>query len=296
MPLNSPTNNFPDADLRGTLYVVATPIGNLQDITLRALEVLESVDIIAAEDTRKTGRLLKHRGIRARLISYHEHNERQRSPLLLENLISGRSVALVSNAGTPAISDPGYRLVQAAINRKIKIVPVPGVSAAITAISAAGLPSDGFVFVGFPARKQGHRNRQLKLLQNLPWTLVFYESPKRIVGLIEEIMSLMGNRPAVLAREMTKRHEEFMRNRLSAVLKTLKERPVIKGECTLLVAGDSGKDTVDADALKDNLTSRLKQKTMSLPEITQIVASETGLPKKQIYAEALKIQKKIRQE
>jgi 16S rRNA (cytidine1402-2'-O)-methyltransferase len=283
-------------DRRGILYVVATPIGNLQDITLRALDVLGSADIIAAEDTRKTGRLLKNRGIHGRFISYHEHNEQQRCPLLLDKLESGLSVAIVSNAGTPSVSDPGFRLVQCAIDRNIEIIPVPGASAAITALSASGLPSDGFVFIGFLARKKGQRSNQLKILQNVPWTLIFYESPKRINGLINDILTLLGDRSAVLAREMTKRHEEFVRGRLSDLLQTLNERPNIKGECTLLVAGKSGGTVYDPESLKEELTTRLKQKKLTLSEIVREVAAETGLSKKRVYTEALIIKNKTTQE
>ena len=292
----SPTNNPVETGHPGVLYVVATPIGNLQDITLRALDVLGSVDIIAAEDTRKTGRLLKNRGIQGRFISYHEHNEQQRCPLLIKKLESGLSVAIVSNAGTPSISDPGFRLVQRAIERNIKIIPIPGAAAAVTAISASGLPSEGFVFIGFLPRKQGQRIKQLKKLQSVPWTLIFYESPRRIASLIDDILTLFGDRSAVLAREMTKRHEEFVRGRLSELLQTLNERPNIKGECTLLVAGKSGETAYRTEALKENLTTRLKQKKLTLSEIVKEVAAETGLSKKLVYTEALNIKNQTRQE
>lgn len=296
MPSTSPTNNSAVTDHRGILYIVATPIGNLQDITLRALEVLGTVDIIAAEDTRKTGRFLKNKGIHGRFISYHEHNEQQRCPLLLDKLVSGLSVAIVSNAGTPSVSDPGFRLVQGAIDRHITIIPVPGASAAITALSASGLPSDGFVFIGFLVRKKGQRSKQLKILKDIPWTLIFYESPKRVTRLIDDILSLLGDRSAVLAREMTKRHEEFVRGRLSELLQTLNERPNIKGECTLLVAGKSGETEFDPESLKEELTTRLKQKKLTLSEIVREVAAETGLSKKRVYAEALLINNKTSQE
>jgi 16S rRNA (cytidine1402-2'-O)-methyltransferase len=276
----------------GTLYVVATPIGNLQDITLRALDILSTVDVIAAEDTRKTGRFLKSRGIKARFVSYHEHNERQRCPQLLEKLSFGSSVAIVSNAGTPSVSDPGFRLVQRAIEQNIRITPIPGPSAAVSALSASGLPSDQFIFIGFLARKRGRRSKQLLTLVDLPWTMVFYESPRRLLGLLNDILQVMGNRPAVLAREMTKRHEEFVRGRLSELLKVLTERSLIKGECTLIVAGRQAADAVDIDSLKEELTTRLKQKNMTLSETVREVAHITGLPKKKVYAEALNIKQK----
>ena len=275
----------------GSLYIVATPIGNLKDITLRALDILSTVDVIAAEDTRKTGRLLKNRGIKARFISYHEHNERQRCPQLLEILSSGLSVAIVSNAGTPSVSDPGFRLVQRAIEQNIQIIPIPGPSAAISALSASGLPSDGFIFIGFLARKRGRRSKQLLTLVDIPWTMIFYESPKRLLGLLDDILNVMGDRLAVLAREMTKRHEEFVRGRLSELMLELKERPDIKGECTLIVSGQRASVAVDTDSLKEELTTRLKQKNMTLSEIVREVARTTGLPKKRVYAEALNLKK-----
>ena len=284
---NSSHNTSP-----GSLYIVATPIGNLQDITLRALDVLGTVDVIAAEDTRKTGRLLKDRGIKARFISYHEHNERQRCPQLLEKLSSGLSVAIVSNAGTPSVSDPGFRLVQRAIEQNIQIIPIPGPSAAISALSASGLPSDGFIFIGFLARKRGRRKKRLLTLVDLPWTMIFYESPKRLLGLLDDILKVMGDRLAVLAREMTKHHEEFVRGRLSELILELKERPDIKGECTLIVSGRRAAAAVSVDTLKEELTTRLKQKNMTLSEIVREVAKLTGLPKKKVYAEALNLKKK----
>ena len=296
MPSTSPMNNTTQKDNSGTLYIVATPIGNQQDITLRALDVLCSVDFIAAEDTRKTGRFLKSRGIKARFISYHEHNEKRRCPQLLEKLASGLSVAIVSNAGTPSVSDPGFRLVQKAIDQNIRIIPIPGASAAVSALSASGLPSDGFTFIGFLARKRGRRTKQLMRLVDLPWTIIIYESPKRLIGLLDDIYQIMGDRSAVLAREMTKRHEEFLRGRLSELMQVLAERPDIKGECTLIVAGRSAEAAVDTVCLKEELTSRLKQKNMTLSEIVREVVEKTGLPKKQVYSEALNIKKMINHE
>ena len=284
-------NNSSHHSIPGSLYIVATPIGNLQDITLRALDVLSTVDVIAAEDTRKTGRLLKDRGIKAHFISYHEHNERQRCSQLLEMLSSGLSVAIVSNAGTPSVSDPGFRLVKRAIEQHIKIIPIPGPSAAISALSASGLPSDGFVFIGFLPRKRGRRTKQILTLVDIPWTMVFYESPKRLLGLLDDLLNVMGDRLAVLAREMTKRHEEFVRGRLSGLILELKERPDIKGECTLIVSGRGAAAAVDVEYLKQELTTRLKQKNMTLSEIVREVAQTTGLPKKRVYAEALNIKK-----
>jgi 16S rRNA (cytidine1402-2'-O)-methyltransferase len=183
-------------------------------------------------------------------------------------------------------------LVQRAIEQNIHITPIPGPSAAVSALSASGLPSDQFIFIGFLARKRGRRSKQLLTLVDLPWTMVFYESPRRLLGLLNDILQVMGNRPAVLAREMTKRHEEFVRGRLSELLKVLTERSLIKGECTLIVAGRQAAEAVDIDSLKEELTTRLKQKNMTLSETVREVAHITGLPKKKVYAEALNIKQK----
>ncbi|MCK5418905.1 MAG: 16S rRNA (cytidine(1402)-2'-O)-methyltransferase, partial [Desulfobacterales bacterium] len=200
---------------KGVLYVVATPIGNREDITLRALNILRDVDLIAAEDTRKTGNLLAHYQIKNRLISFYEHNEKKRTPEIIGKLLDGISIALVSNAGTPSISDPGYRLIEAAIANKITVSPIPGVSAATAAMSVSALPTDSFVFIGFLPRKKAKRQQFLNELAVEPRPVIFYESPKRILTLLEEIISCMGDRPAVLAREMTKLHEEFIRGSVS---------------------------------------------------------------------------------
>jgi 16S rRNA (cytidine1402-2'-O)-methyltransferase len=293
MRSNSPTDK--GAEAKGTLFVLATPIGNLRDITLRALDVLLSVDFIAAEDTRHTGRLLKGRNPKGRFISYHEHNEDKRTPLLLEKLEAGFSVAVVSNAGTPSISDPGYRLVESAAARNIPVSPVPGASAAIAALSVSGLPTDSFVFIGFLPRKQGRRTEQLTSLRNMPRTMIFYESPKRISRLLDDLLALMGDRSAVLGREMTKLHEEFLRGRLSELIALLEERSNIKGECTLVVSG-SPSDTAEATTvLYEKLTNRLKQKKVTLSEVVREVVRETGLPRKIVYGAALEIKRNLKQ-
>lgn len=226
----------------GCLYIVATPIGNKDDITLRALKILETVEIIAAEDTRQIRKLLGlHDIFRNGIISYNEHNEKKRIPYLIDKLKTGVSIALVSNAGTPCISDPGYRLTKEASENGIKIIPIPGVSAIIASLSAAGLPTDSFVFAGFLPKKKGKRIKQLNRLAKYPETIIFYESPYRILALLEEIIPIMGDRRGVLSREMTKLYEEFMRGALSEILTNLKNRPAIKGEITLLVMGCKSK-------------------------------------------------------
>ncbi len=277
----------------GDLYVVTTPIGNMEDITLRALKTLGQVDLVAAEDTRHTGRLLAYHDIKNNLISYHEHNEEARTPVLIHRLKTGSSVALVTNAGTPAVSDPGYRLVKAAIANDIRVIPIPGVSAVITAISAAGLPTDSFIFSGFPARKKSKRIEQLKALAKENRTLIFYESPGRILTLMEEIINVMGDRYCVLCREMTKLHEEFLRGILSEIMDILRERPAVKGECTLLVKGCEENNEVSPDVVRAELIKGLAENGSKLSEVSKTVAQKYGLPKNKVYEAALKLKRKV---
>ena len=187
MPLNSPTDSTKNTPSKGTLYVVATPIGNMDDITLRAINVLDQVDLIAAEDTRHTGKLLKYHNIKSHQISYHEHNEKERTPLLIERIESGSSIALVSNAGTPTVSDPGYMLLQSAVEKGIRVIPIPGASAVVAALSISGLPTDSFIFIGFPAKKKAKRLKQLQELADEKRTLMFYEGPGRILAFMKEL-------------------------------------------------------------------------------------------------------------
>jgi 16S rRNA (cytidine1402-2'-O)-methyltransferase len=221
----------------GTLYVVATPIGHLEDITLRALRVLGSVDMIAAEDTRHTRKLLTHHGISRPLVSFHAHNEQRQGGRLLAWLQAGRSIALVTDAGTPGISDPGYALLQALIPHGIPIVPIPGPAAAITALCIAGLPTDRFVFEGFLPAKGGRRRQRLEALRDEPRTIVLYESPYRLVRLLQDIVACLGpERRVVVTRELTKHFEEVQRGTASVLLDMFQARTV-RGECTVLIAG-----------------------------------------------------------
>ena len=273
----------------GVLYVVATPIGNREDITLRALDILREVDLIAAEDTRKSGNLLTHYQIKNRLISFHEHNEKKRTPELIGKLLDGMTIALVSNAGTPLVSDPGYRLLEAAIANKITVTPIPGVTAATAAMSVSGLPTDSFVFIGFAPKKKGKRLQFLTELSAEPRTLIFYESPKRILSLMEEIISCMGDRNAMLAREMTKMHEEFVRGTVSQILETVKARPVFKGECTLLVAGGEASEQINSEIVKGEIKAALQNGQNGLSQIARAMAKKYGLSKNEVYDLALKI-------
>jgi 16S rRNA (cytidine1402-2'-O)-methyltransferase len=291
MPSNLPTDDSGHIQKSGALYVVATPIGNMKDITLRALEVLKRVDLIAAEDTRHTGRLLAHHNIKSHLVAFHEHNESERTPDLIARLKAGFSIALVSNAGTPSVSDPGFRLIQAAIEHGIKITPIPGASAVITALSVAGMPTDAFVFIGFSAKKKARRLKQLQKLVDETRTIVFYESPRRILSFLEEILSVWGDRYAVLGREMTKLHEEFVRGRLSEILGRLEARSNIKGECTLLVAGCSKNQDVSLETLRDEIEKQIEMAGSSLSDLSRTIAKKYGLPKKMVYDEALKLKR-----
>jgi 16S rRNA (cytidine1402-2'-O)-methyltransferase len=273
----------------GDLYVVTTPIGNMEDITIRALKTLGQVDLVAAEDTRHTGRLLAYHDIKNNLISYHEHNEKARTPVLIHRLKTGSSVALVTNAGTPAVSDPGYRLVKEAIANHIRVIPIPGVSAVITAISAAGLPTDSFIFIGFPAKKKAKRLKQLQDLADEKKTLIFYENPGRILAFMEDLADVMGNRYGVLCREMTKLHEEFLRGHLSELIDSLSHRPSVKGECTLIVKGCEEKKEVSTDVIRAELIEALDKKRGKISEVSRIIAQKYGLSKNKVYEEALKL-------
>jgi 16S rRNA (cytidine1402-2'-O)-methyltransferase len=277
----------PDGGTCGILYVVATPIGNMDDITLRTLKVLQAVDRIAAEDTRHTGRLLTHHGIKTPLVSYHEHNERQRTAELLAGLVRGESIALVSDAGTPAISDPGYVLVHEAVQNGIAVSPIPGASALVAALSASGLPTDAFTFLGFPPRKSGRRQRVLESLKEEERTMIWYESPHRILRFLEDVRQIMGDRSAVIGREMTKRFEEFLRGSLSELIRELAARDDIKGEITLLVAGRDSARTESAALLQEAIARGLKKADKSHAALAREIASAFGISRREAYERIL---------
>jgi 16S rRNA (cytidine1402-2'-O)-methyltransferase len=247
----------------GTLYIVATPIGNLEDITQRALRVLREVDLIACEDTRHTRRLLNHFGISTKTISYHEHNERERAEQLCDAIESGKKVAVVSDAGTPLISDPGFRIVNLAIDRAISVVPIPGASAIVTALSAAGLPSDKFFFAGFLPGRATARRAELEKLRSLRATLIFYEAPHRIAATLRDAWEVLGDRQAVIARELTKLHEEFARGKLSELSAWFTQRKDVRGEIVLLIGGPG---VSEITALKSEVapSSRLVERVREL--------------------------------
>jgi 16S rRNA (cytidine1402-2'-O)-methyltransferase len=267
----------------GTLYIVATPIGNLEDITLRAIRVLREVDLIACEDTRQTRKLLEHYAIAKPSVSYHEHNEVQRAAELLEKLQSGSSVALVSDAGTPLVSDPGYRVVAAAIDAGIPVVPVPGASAALGALAASGMATDSFRFCGFLPAKPAARRKALEQLRGETCTLVFYEAPHRILEALADVAAVLGGRPVVVARELTKLHEEFLRGPVSQVRAQLAARPSVKGEITLLI-GKAAAPAPD-DTPVDEAVRALEQQGIPRMEAIKQVARARGLSKREVYRE-----------
>lgn len=273
--------------MAGILYIVPTPIGNLEDITLRALRVLKEVELIAAEDTRHTQHLLAHFGIKTALTSYHDHNERGKAPMLVQRLKSGACIALVSDAGTPAISDPGYRIVVDAIAAGIRIVPLPGASASTTALCASGLPTDRFLFEGFLPAKAQERKANLQRLRDESATLVFYEGPHRLAEALADMLSIFGDRQIAVARELTKVHEEFLRGKLSEVLASLGDGEV-KGELVIMVQGSSGDAPVSEVALRATIR-RLAGDGMGVKEIAELLGERYGLSKKEVYKLALEL-------
>jgi len=273
----------------GILYIVATPIGNLEDITLRALRVLREVDVIAAEDTRHTQTLLSHHDIQTPLTSYHEHNEKTKAQELVTRLVRDQNIALVSDAGTPAISDPGFRLVVQAIGAGIRIIPVPGASALTAVLSTAGLPTDRFVFEGFLPAKKKQRRERLQTLRHETRTLIFYEAPHRLKDTLDDIHELLGNRQAVLAREVSKIHEEFLRGPISKLIQALGGGEV-RGEVTLIISGSAGESRVDENALKTEIRE-LKSRGLRVKEIAEVLGEKFGYPKKDIYRLALQGEK-----
>lgn len=273
------------------LFLVATPIGNLGDISSRALETLKSVDLIAAEDTRHSKRLLQHFAINTRLIAYHEHNEERQTPALIERMLKGQAIALISDAGTPLVSDPGYRLVQAALQEKIRVVPIPGPCAAIAALSAAGLPTDRFVFEGFPPAKPGARHNYLQAMQSEQRTLVFYVSCHRITDTLKDMASVFGGlRQAVLARELTKTFETIHKAELSELAQWVAaDENQRKGEMVVLVEG--AMEQGDEQQLLNKLLPVLVDE-LPVKQAAKIASKVTGLHKNDIYKQALSLKEK----
>ncbi|MBK9170296.1 MAG: 16S rRNA (cytidine(1402)-2'-O)-methyltransferase [Bryobacterales bacterium] len=269
----------------GALYLVGTPIGNLEDITFRAVRVLREADVIACEDTRQSRKLLDHYGIGRPLISYHEHNEKERSVELAARLRDGAKVALISDAGMPLVSDPGYRLVREALDAGVPVHPIPGPTACMTAIAASGLPPEPLRFGGFLPAKAGARGRLLEALATDPATLVFYEAPHRVLEALADLERLMPRRPVVVARELTKLHEEFLRGTASEVRAALEARPTVRGEITLLV-GPGPVETADPRPVAEAVAALVAAGTPPA-EAVKMIARERGLPKREVYREFL---------
>ncbi len=270
----------------GTIYLVATPLGNLEDITLRALRILKEVDLIACEDTRHTRRLLSHFEIRKPLLSYHEHNEGERAVELVSRAQQGESVAVVSDAGMPGISDPGYRVVQEAIAAGVSVVPVPGPVAAEAALAASGLPTDTFRFGGFLPAKKAQRRKALEALAGETATLIFYVAPHRVVETLADVAAALGDRPVVVARELTKLHEEFLRGTASVIAAELRARPTIKGEITLLigrgtVARAAGQNA--AQGIPARVAELIDNERMPRMDAIKQAARERGISKREAY-------------
>ncbi len=273
------------------LYVVATPIGNLEDITLRGLRVLKEVDLIACEDTRQTRKLLDHYGIQTRTISYHEHNEMTRAAELIVNLEQGGRLALVSDAGMPSISDPGYRLITLAIRHHVPVIPVPGASAFVAALAASGLPTDSFKFNGFLPAKSGERRDELEKVRDAPRTVIYYEAPHRILETLADVVAIMGgSRHVVIAREVTKLHEEFLRGRADELLEELRERGEVKGEITLLIgraeeAGERKAPLRTGTTIRQRLERVMDERKLDEKAALKVVAKEMGVSRSEAYRE-----------
>lgn len=270
-----------------TLYIIATPIGNLEDMTYRAVRILGEVDLIAAEDTRHSLKLLNHYGISKPLTSYFDHNQQFKGERILIALRRGKSVALISDAGTPCISDPGFQLVRDAVAENIPVVPVPGACAAVAALSASGLPTDNFTFAGFPPSRQGKRRTFLSEMSTLPGTLVLYEAPHRLVGTLSDILEVLGERQVIVARELTKIFEEFIRGSASEVIATVSQ-DIVRGEVVILIA--PGKiSPQESEPLENVLRRLMAEGTLSIKDIAKQAALISAVSRSEAYAEALRL-------
>ena len=295
--MNAQTPPENAASPAGCLYLVGTPIGNLEDITLRALRILKEVDQIACEDTRHTQKLLTHYDIHKPLLSYHEHNELTRAPELVLALEQGAKIALVSDAGMPLVSDPGYRLVTLCLRHKIPVVPIPGPSALLAALAASGLPNEEFLFVGFLPARSGERQRALERLRIEDRTIIFYEAPHRVRECIADIQEILGDRPACLAREVTKLHEEFLRGKLSELLASLEERPA-RGEITLLIgpadASAVGSHADSAQSLAARVEELMHQAKLDRKEALKLAAKEHGITRRAAYGQLISSREQLK--
>jgi 16S rRNA (cytidine1402-2'-O)-methyltransferase len=271
----------------GTLFIVATPIGNLEDISPRALRVLSEVELVACEDTRHTQRLLNHFGIKTKSISYHEHNERERTKELCRLLESGKNVALVSDAGTPLVSDPGFRIVNAAIEKNFPVVPVPGPAAFVTALVASGLPADQFLFAGFLPSRANSRREKLETLREIPATLIIYEAPHRLAATLRDAVDMLGNRQAAVARELTKLHEEIVRGTLADLAEQFSNQ-IVRGEIVLIIGAEaiSSTEPEERDSSPQRLSDRvseLEREGLESKDALKKAARELGIKRAEAY-------------
>lgn len=277
-----------NAEIKGELFLVSTPIGNLQDMTVRALDTLKMVDVIAAEDTRQTRKLLTHFQIETKLVSHHEHNKETSIKGLIQWLQEGKKIALVSDAGMPAISDPGYELVREATALHIPVIPIPGANAALSALIASGLPTDKFMFIGFLPREKKGLHTELKRIKSYPETIIFYESPHRIAKTLKEIRDVLGNREICLARELTKRYEEWIRGSLDEVLEHLDQLDQIRGEFSVVLQGNHNQEEESSELWWQELdpvehVERYIQEGLSSKDAVKKAAEDRKVPKREIY-------------
>jgi 16S rRNA (cytidine1402-2'-O)-methyltransferase len=283
----SPMSSDARPPLAPGLYLVATPIGNLEDITLRALRILKEADLVACEDTRQTQKLLNHYAITTRTTSYHEHNEAESAQKLLGDLKQGMRIAVVTDAGMPGISDPGYRLISLAIEHGVAVIPIPGAAAVVTALVASGLPTDSFRFNGFLPAKSGQRKQALESIRTSSRTQVFYEAPHRVKESVEDIVEVLGaERHIVIARELTKIHEEFLRGSAGEILEILNARSDIKGEITLLIGkAEENKQTTARVSISERLQQIMSEEKLDEKAALKRIAKELGISKSEAYRE-----------
>ena len=273
----------------GKLYVVPTPIGNMEDMTFRAIKILKTVDIIAAEDTRHTKKLLNHFDVNTPMISYHQHNENTRTEELMTDILQGKNIALVSDAGMPVVSDPGYQLISFAIEKEIDVIVLPGANAALCALVGSGLSTENFLFYGFLPRKKGSFQTELKKLSKIESTVIFYESPYRLKQTLEGIKQIIGNRKVVIAREITKLHEEYIRGNVTEIINWLKSKQ-IKGECCIVLEGFTKyKESVVDEwwknlSINEHVKYYEKERLLSHKESMKAVALDRGISKREVYA------------
>jgi 16S rRNA (cytidine1402-2'-O)-methyltransferase len=284
----------PQNNDKGTLYIVSTPIGNLADITLRALDTLKSVDLIAAEGVRHSMGLCRHYGIKTRLTSYNQHNRKAKGPQLIGRLKSGSDIALITNAGTPGVSDPGVSLIRRALEENVTVSPIPGPSAVTAALSVSGLPGDRFRFLGFLSNRSSRRKKELKDLVSETQTMVFFEAPHRVRAMLADLQEIFEDRQIVMVREQTKLHEEVVRGSAGSLLECLKENK-LRGEFTLVVSGrDEERDAPSIDEeTKESIGYLLEEGNMSLRDIAKQLSVEKGVPYRTLYKECLLIKKEI---